>query len=454
MKSIQIINAPLATDFYPSIRAGAYPPLHLACLAAFLQDQCPEIDVEIIDGELSTTENIINNLNADIVAISCNSLTYDSALLIAESAKARGALVVLGGAHPTFAGKEIIRNRHFVDTVVHGDGEVPLAEIVRGTNNSQIPNVIYRSGNKTHVTKRYDIALDDLPFMNYSGIELEPYFSNYQSLYSDKPFHRAFPLYSAKGCLWRHQTGGCVFCAVQHEGFRIKSTARFWREVIHLQDNYGADLLWDVSDTFTSDRQWVRSLAATRPSGVQARLQVYARASDIDEDMAGLLSHIGVYEVFLGLDSGNDDMLRASRKGTTALRNINSCRILNREGIKVITSLVIGLPGETEETLLASRSMVEDICSWANLSEINCSILLPLPGSHAMDMLQRVTPPQEGEEDVFDANALREEWVDNFCHVTYEQLIEEQQAIMKLHHRVGSFGVTKTEIPILVNGRA
>jgi radical SAM superfamily enzyme YgiQ (UPF0313 family) len=452
MKSIQLINAPLAKDFYPSIRAGAYPPLHLACLASSLRKQCSAIDFEIIDGELFTTENIISRLSADIVAISCNSLTYDSALLIAESAKSKGAIVVLGGAHPTFVGREIIQNRHYIDAVVCGDGEIALAEIIRGTRKSLIQNIIYQNKGKINDINKHDLAIDELPFVDYSGIELESYFRNYQRLYPDKPFHRAFAIYSAKGCLWRHQTGGCIFCAVQHEGFRVKSAARFWEEIKNLQNNYGADLLWDVSDTFTADREWVRSIVDTKPSGIDANFQVYARASNIDEDMADLLSHIGVYEVFLGLDSGSDSMLRTSRKGATALCNIEALKRLNREGIKVIISLVIGLPGETMETLLASRDMIEDICSWASLSEINCSILLPLPGSHAMNMLKKFAPPPEGEEDIFNANALREAWVNNFCNVTYEQLIEEQQKIMKFHHRVGSFGVTKMEIPTLING--
>ncbi|MBA3017525.1 MAG: B12-binding domain-containing radical SAM protein [Desulfobacteraceae bacterium] len=445
MRSIQLINAPLAKNFYPSIRAGAYPPLHLASLAAFLRKGFPQVDLQIFDGELSSIEDIISCLHADIIAISCNSLTYDSALRIAKSAKLKGSFVILGGAHPTFVGEAILHNRCFVDAVIYGDGELALANLVDTIRLSSIPNLIYREGEKIITNKSCNIELDDLPFPDYTGIRLEPYFLNYQKLYSDKPFKKVFAAFSAKGCQWRNQTGGCIFCAVQHTGFRIKSVKKYWRELEMLQDNWGADFVWDVSDTFTSQPQWVRTLVDNKPQGINLPYQIYARSSDINKEMVHLLARLGVYEVFLGLDAGSNITLQKSRKGTTVSGNLKAIKNLNREGIKVIISVVIGLPGETEDTLRATRLMTEDILSWGDLSEINCSILLPLPGSHAMNMLKRVAPSQKGREDLFDAEALRKSWVSNFCEVDYAMLMEEQKQIMQLHDRVGSFGVTVIE---------
>lgn len=445
MRSIQLINAPLAKNFRPSIRAGAYPPLHLACLATYLRKHCQHVDLEIVDGELCDSEDIISRLDSKLIAISCNSLTYEPALLIAEAAKQKGAFVVLGGVHPTFVGRNILHNRAFVDAVVYGEGELALTELVNGAKYSYVPNLIYRNGRRIIVNKACKLRLNDLPFPDYEGISLEPYFQNYQKLYYDKPFKRAFAAYSAKGCQWRRQSGGCIFCAIQHNDFRIKSVKKFWRELEQIQNIWGADFVWDVSDTFSMQRAWIRCFANEKPPGIDLQFQVYARASDIDEEMARLLSCIGVYEVFVGLDSGSNKILKTSRKGTTVSANLEAIKNLNREGIKAVISVVIGLPGENEETLMATRFMIEDILSWGELSEINCSILLPLPGSHIMTLLNQFVAPTKGREDLFDADVLRRAWVDHYCHVSYETLIEEQKRIMKLHDRVGTFGVTMME---------
>lgn len=444
-KKVQLINAPLASLFSPSIRAGAFPPLHLASLAASLRRGCPEVEVEIIDGEVCALDGILSRLNANIVGISCNSLTYDAALKVAESAKQKGAYVVLGGAHPTFMGRQIVSNRPFVDAVIYGDGERALLSLVGGIRYSDIPNFIYREGNRVRVTREVKETLDDLPAPDYAGVALEPYFQTYRRLYPDKPFQRAFTANSAKGCQWRDRSGGCVFCAIQHPGFRIKSPKQFWNELILIRRAWGADFFWDVSDTFTMQREWVRQFATEKPRGADFQFQVYARASDIDEHMAGLLAGIGTYEVFLGLESGSNEALHASRKGVTVRSNLQAVRNLNREGVRVIISIIIGLPHESEDTLAATTRMVEDILAWGELSEINCSILLPLPGSHVMTLLDRQVPQPAGNEDLFDLEALRRMWTERFCDVSYERLIDVQGQMRKLHHRVGTFGLTVSE---------
>jgi len=446
VKKIQLINAPLASEFCPSIRAGAYPPLHLASLASFLEQNCPELEVEIIDGELCGVDEIARRLDSELVGVSCNSLTYSAALDIAKAAKRKSSRVVVGGAHPTFAGKSIIRNRSCIDAAVYGDGELALLGLVTGKQLSETPNLIYRDGAGICATRESKLGLEELAPPRYADIPVEAYFRNYRNLYPDKPFHRPFAAYSAKGCQWRDRSGGgCVFCAIQHLGFRIKSVNRFWDELCQTAEAWGADFFWDVSDTFTMQKDWVREFARARPETTRFQFQVYGRAPDIDEEMAGLLARIGVYEAFIGLESGSDQTLKASRKGSTVRSNLQAIRNLKCAGVKAVVSIIIGLPGESEETLAATMRMVEEILSWGDLSEINCSIFLPLPGSHAITLLNGCAPQNEGNEDLFDADALRAAWVEHFCKVGYERLVEVQGRMRNLHARVGTFGLTVSE---------
>lgn len=443
---IQLVNAPLTPEFRLSIRAGAFPPLHLAALAAFLRLHSPQTEIGILDGELLSSEGIIGRLDADVVGISCNSLTYESALRIATAAKAKGARVVLGGAHPTFLGQEILKNRSFIDAAVFGDGEEALLAIVNGKAMVEIPNLIFRDRGHIRVNSADSPGLDTLPDPDYRDMELSEYHRNYTRLYPDKPFSHPFAGYSAKGCQWRDRTGGgCTFCAIQHSGFRMKGAEGFWAELVRTSEEWAADFFWDVSDTFTMQREWLEQFAASKPAAADFSFQVYGRSSDIDQAVADLLARIGVYEVFLGVESGSNQTLRASGKGISVEDNLNAVKSLNRAGIRAVISVVMGLPGETEQTLSATIGMVEELLAWGNLSEINGSILLPLPGSRAMAELRREVPAQDGQEDLFDPENLRSEWVERFCQVSYDRLIEVQGQIMALHPRVGAFGRTIRE---------
>jgi radical SAM superfamily enzyme YgiQ (UPF0313 family) len=120
MEQVQLVNAGLTKGYVRSLRTGAYPPLNIASLAAFVQARNPRINVELLDGEMLAGNEICRRVCADVVGISCNIMTYESALEIAESAAAKGSKVILGGPFPTSMPSTILKNRPFVDAVVAG----------------------------------------------------------------------------------------------------------------------------------------------------------------------------------------------------------------------------------------------------------------------------------------------------------------------------------------------
>lgn len=443
-KNIQLINSPLDSIFIPGIRNGAYPPLNLVSLKSYLLEEFPSLNVNILDGEILNISEICSMIDSELVGISCNSLSYNSALVIGEQAKSKGSLVMLGGVHPTFLGKTILENRSFIDTIIYGDGEYALKQFIQGTVVDSIPNLIYR--NNENIIQNHEELLDlnTLSNLNYDGIQLTNYFHRYKQLYSDKPFSKPFASYSAKGCKWRSKTqGGCIFCSIQHGGLRIKEPKNYWRELIRMQLLYDADFFWDVSDTFTSQKEWVYQFAQTKPVGARFKFQVYARSSDIDQRMVLALQKIGVYEVFLGLESGSNQILKNTHKGTTKFNNLNAIKLLSAGNIKVVISIVLGLPQESKETLTETYNMIHDILNITELSEINVSLVLPLPGSIMMTMLTNKNGLTSS--DLYDPNNSREQWFKHFTFLDYSELIEFQKEISKISKRVGTFGLTRIE---------
>src|ERR1051326_1771109 len=130
--SLQLCNAPMSAGYMHSTRTGTYPPLNIATIGAFIKEHDPSREVELLDADMIGMTNLCKRISSEIVGISCNIMTYDAALKIAESASANGSKVVLGGPFPTSMPETILKNRPYVDAIVSGDGEIAMFKYLKG----------------------------------------------------------------------------------------------------------------------------------------------------------------------------------------------------------------------------------------------------------------------------------------------------------------------------------
>ncbi|HMH44452.1 MAG TPA: radical SAM protein [Pyrinomonadaceae bacterium] len=422
---LQLVNAPLTAGYVRSTRTGSYPPLSIATLQAFIKQQSPHVEIELLDGEITQSRMICDKVNADVVGISCNIMTYDSALMIAEAAAAHGSRVILGGPFPTSMPERILKNRPFVDAIVVGDGELALNKYVSGEAVASIPNICFRQGDSIVRNSERVLDLEPLPFPDYKTLPLQEYFESYEARYSAfKPFRKSLAIYSRKGCIWRDASnGGCVFCMIPHKGVRYKSPKRLWEEIGFFNREYGVDFFWEVCDTFTENSRWIDEFVTCRPSDLDVAFHVYGRACNISPKMARQLKTLGVYEVFIGAESGDDEILELMNKGIKVDQTRRAVELLANEGISVIVSFVLGLPGESSRTLQKTMDFASELYRYGNIVETSTSILLPIPGSNAFEMLMKV-PGMKGKHssDLLDLEELKSDWIHNFTHTNHDEL--------------------------------
>jgi len=422
---LQLVNAPLLPGYQKSSRTGTYPPLSIASLAGFVMAHDPTPEVELIDGELIGIADICSRLDADVVGISCNIMTYGPALDIAKAAAAKGSKVILGGPFPTSMPKTILKNRSYVDAVVVGDGEVALSEYLRGVPPSSIANLCFREGKEIIQNDESIVSFDGLPLPTYLNLPLQQYFQNYGHRYAEyKPFRGSLAIYSRKGCIWRNASnGGCVFCMIPHKGIRYKKPKALWDEIVFFRQACGVNFFWEVSDTFTENSRWIEEFVQTMPAGLDVAFSVYARASNISERLARQLRELSVYEVFIGAESGDDEILRRMKKGITVEQTRHAVRILSTEGIKIILSFVFGLPGETSGSIQRTVNLAHELSQWPGVVETSSSILLPIPGSTAFDMLMTI-PGMAAKHgcDLLDLDGLKLDWIKYFTDTSPDEL--------------------------------
>lgn len=441
-KRLQLVNAPLSRNYIASSKAGVYPPLTLLTLATYVKAKIPDINVEILDGEIFSLEEILLKVDADFVGISTGILNYDTAIEIAKIASLRGSKVIMGGPYPTVISESILKNRPYIDAVVIGDGEESLFKYMTEPNLNKVPNLAYRKNGNIVINRQIVTPLESVPITSYEFLELSPYFKNFQKRYPFKPFNGTLSIFSSKGCLWREKSGGCIYCGLPVFNYRNKSPKLFWHELEFLRKKYDVNFFWDVSDTFTRPLGRLNEIAQYKPKNLDIQFLFYGRSDDIDDATASLLTDIGAYEIFLGVESGDNKILKLANRGQNSTHVLKAVRILVKYGIKNLISFQFGLPGENQESCNNSIKLAKELLETGNVSEVFSSTLLPIPGTAAFNMLMQYSDMYDKykNSDILPLEELRKDFIKKFCSVDYEHISQVRDEIMRMFFLSSSLG--------------
>jgi len=389
----------------------------------------------VLDGEILTVAEIHERLQGRVVGFSPTQVSYGNSLALAAEAKRRGAIVVFGGHHATALASEILANRIFVDAVVVGDGEEAFAQLVMGTPFEAIPNLAFRAKEGRIVrTRQHAEDLDSIAIPDRSLVDNSRYHSNFVRQNPSKGLSKPASLYTQKGCSWRDLNGGCSFCARTDVGWRARSVDSVWREVRLLVEQLEVDYLWELSDDVLSDLRWFQELVNRKPADLNPALLLYARPARVNDRTADLLARIGAREVFLGVESGDDALLKQAQKGSTTYTNRRAARLLKQRGIRVFPSFVLGLEGESRASLVNTRSHVLELLDGGLVDTVAFSTFMPLPGSAGYSRLLQKPIPGAQWRGIDNPNLreMQETWCREFCSLELEEIEELRQELVAL----------------------
>lgn len=431
---VTVPSIPRPDDKTFNLRGHEAQPLSLIYLADGLMRA--GLPVETVTADLHTQAEILETIrgsDADLVGISAFTDTYPNALEVVKLAKSQEKKVILGGPHTRYFAPKMIQRG--IDGVVVGDGERAIVDLARGQPPKGIPNLWYmREGSPTpSQVGLVQTKLQDLPCptLGRQVIHMEEYFRTHQRLRPQSKHRRPASINTQRGCPWRDSTGGCAFCSIGYKGWVSRRTEQIWQEVNWLVGTYGVDFLWDPSDCFTGHPEWVSQLASTKPEGgTWPTWSIYARADDINELIIADLLRVGVGRVYLGIESGSQELLDRMNKGTTLEQNRQAVRLLAQAGINSHISLIVGFPGENEETLGASHRHTAELVG-LGAGIVTVHTFTPWPGNPFFQQLVNRFP-ELGESDLLDPWEFRRKWHLAFCNVDYQVLLDWANRMMAL----------------------
>jgi len=417
--------------FFPSYRSiEAAPPLALLALAPIAEQR--GLTVDIIDSTIEPRfrERIVDQLD-DAVCVGISIVTGPMIVEAIEVARAVKAArpevpVVLGGWHPSTLAEQSL-SAPYIDVVVRGQGELTFGEILdrllTGGTLEGVRGCSYRNaeGRIVHNPPRRTINISELPPKAYHLVDLEPYAGLCR--------RRWIYYTSSHGCPY-----DCSFCSnasIYGHAWNALPADRVVAEVVELVRRLRLDLVDIVDDNFLVDRQ--RGVDIARgfvQSGlkfdwcIQTTANFLLRSSNEDVQ---LLRQSGLYRVFIGAESGSDDVLRSVNKvrfqGTKVLHQVaEKCHHAN---IRCTFSLIFALPDETEADQRQTLAMMREIKSRFPNTEFHSNIYTPYPGApnfkRALDMGLR--EPQSLEEWAeFYPKFQRLPWVDAKRHAQIQRM--------------------------------
>ncbi len=422
------------------------------------------MEVQLFDGEIIPQKEIIGSLNGSIIGISVTGANYHNVIEIAREAKKGGAKVIVGGPQATVKHREILQNQRYIDAVVRGDGELALHAFVEAniTKNygdlSKVRNLSYRDRDGSIIVnpilrKCEQADLNNLPAPDRTllGDLLELYSSNFQNhTYRKEGFTRFVSLESQKGCAKteRHseKKGRCSFCARIDKGLRRLTPQKFWNRVRQLCDPNGKTMVWDVSDSFSGaispGDNWLEKTAESKPFDLDGRVnfKIFGRADELKEKAVGYLKQIGIYEVFVGVESGDQDKLDSINKGSTPEDNLRAVENLKNYGIQTYVSLVYALPGEDVMSLERTHQHTKELIKAGNIAGIGARVLFPLAGSIDYQRLLRKLKEcgrvglyeQIKNSDYYDPGVLQKLWIEHMTNTNMGEIKKCHMAIMGL----------------------
>jgi anaerobic magnesium-protoporphyrin IX monomethyl ester cyclase len=381
------VNVTLVNPPYPK-RAHQHPsliPLGIGYLGAVLEKNGYSVNVvecQALKLTFSDFEREIAKRQPKIVGITSTTLTYKSALKVAEIAKKDNpnCVTILGGCHATFWDDKALEECPQLDMVVRKEGEYTLLEIANKLKkNKPIKDVLgttCRENGKIirNADRPYIENLDSLPFPAHHLLPLNHY---------RRQGKINFPLTTSRGCVY-----WCNFCtAVRMFGrrYRMRNPKQVVDELQFLNERYGASLLSFYDDAFTVDQSRVQEICEEiQNRRLKIEWDCEARVDMVTRDLLQKMRKAGCILIWFGVESGSQNVIDSMGKSINVIQTRKAFKWAHEAGLMTVASVVLGFPGETKDTAWETVKFVEGL----DPTDVGYYIATPYPGTPMYDYVK------------------------------------------------------------------
>lgn len=305
----------------------------------------------------------------DVVAITAftNNIAVIHTLSRSLKDACPGIKILVGGIHPTADQANVRGHLPHVDYFCIGEGEVTFREFLlaqlEGGDPGSVPGILPQEDPGKYRPRSMIEDIDDLPMPT-------------RTLDRGELYRAEHHIFSSRGCPYL-----CNFCSsyqMWSRKVRYHSVERVLAEMQEIRE-LGGDRVIFVDDTFTLNRKRVLALmAAFEQHGFSdMNIHVGARINTLDQELVDALKRGGVKSMSFGLETGSTRIQEASHKKLKREDIVDILKYVDSIGIHILTYFIVGHPGETEEDVAQTISLMREI----GVGKISVCSMQPLPGT-------------------------------------------------------------------------
>ncbi|HEX9822459.1 MAG TPA: hopanoid biosynthesis associated radical SAM protein HpnJ [Methylomirabilota bacterium] len=311
----------------------------------------------------------------DLAVLHTSAPSFAHDVKVAEALREANPTLRVGfvGAHVAVARETALHASPAIEFVAGNEFDFTIQELARGRPAAEVAGLSYRTNG--HVARTPERApledMDRLPFVvdvYQRDLEVERYFIGYL-------LHPYVSLYTGRGCrskctfcLWPQTVGGHRY-RTRSVGHVVDEIARATRLFPQVKEYFFDD------DTFTDDLP--RAEAIARGLGRLGVTWSCNAKADVPAATLKVLKDNGLRLLLVGYESGSQAILNNVRKGIRLDRAREFTRNARALGIKIHGTFIMGLPGETRETIEQTVRFALDV----DPDTIQVSLAAPYPGT-------------------------------------------------------------------------
>ncbi len=363
--------------------------LDFLCLASFLKKQ--GFQVRMYQDHPFTVKGFLKSLKENrpkAVIFSCDSDNSQNCFKLCRVVKQtlKETYVIFVGNHATAFDTLILQKIPYVDIIARHETEESICELLDHFKDrlyqkdlEKIKGITYQKNGRAIVNPNRPFLkdLDVLPVLDYDLIDMK----NASSI----NFPGYWPIYSGRGCCFNCKF--CNFIGQWGRTSRYVSPQRLAQDIDHCMKKYGIRKFYFHELTFTIDKRRVRHICRLlKKRGI--RWGCLTRVDCVDKTLLKEMHEAGCDLILYGADSFSDKMLKLMGKSYSASTAVQTLLDTRREGIRTFYQLILGFPGETQNTLQDTvkhaAGLPQDIvCNSVNIYQLH-------PGSPVFDTMKKL----------------------------------------------------------------
>lgn len=365
-----------------------FPPLATIYASSYLKKLGFEVSLydTNLRSETNDLQDLISKNKFDYFIIYDDGFNYlskmcltnmrDAAMQMIQLAKQLGAKVIVSSSDASDHYEKYLNKS--ADIVIIGEGEITLGEVLmtweQNKSIESISGIAFKKENNIIKTPPRTVLrdLDSLPLPEWDLVDID----SYKKVWNDGGKEFMLNLATTRGCPYK-----CNWCAKPIYGNRYNSRSpqNVIQEIEILKEKYNVSKFWMCDDIFGLKPGWVKEFNTLLKEKninitykIQTRVDLLLQDNTIKE-----LAESGLYEAWVGAESGSQKILDAMDKGTTIEEINKATTLLQQNNVRVGYFLQFGYLGETKEDIEATIAMVKK----NNPDDIGVSVSYPLPGT-------------------------------------------------------------------------